>query len=157
MTRARGLRLLLAAGAAVVLGGCGVQPSGIIHGVAPPSGVADPATTTTLYLVSGGRLAAVTRPVGPMSRAEALELLARGPTGEERARGLTSAVPPSAGPFSVTTDVSGRTAITSTAAPGELSALAVDQIVCTAAADGGQVVLLGGGGDREPLICSLRR
>nr|WP_218889231.1 hypothetical protein [Saccharopolyspora hordei] len=141
---------MLVAVASTALAGCGVQPSGIIHGSSPPSGAVAPAASTTLYFVSGGWLEPVAR--GPMSPAEALGALAGGPTAEERARGLTSEVPPAAAPFTVTTDVSGRTVVTTSVPGGELSALAVEQIVCTAAADGGPVVLVGARDD-SPVGC----
>lgn len=151
----RTLRAVLAAGALVALAGCGVQPSGIIYGSAPPSGAVVPATFTSLYLVADGQLAPVARSAGPMSRAAGLEMLAQGPTEQERARGLTSEVPAAAAPFSVTADVSGRTVVTTSAPAGELSALAVDQIACTAS-DGGQVMIIGAGSNSGPVMCPLR-
>ncbi|RKT88808.1 hypothetical protein SAMN05421805_107231 [Saccharopolyspora antimicrobica] len=153
----RTLRTVLVAGALLALADCGVQPSGIIYGSSPPSGaVAAPATFASLYLVSDGRLARIVRSAGPMSRAEALEMLAQGPTEEERERGLTTEVPAEAAPFTVTTDVSGRTVVTVSAPTGQLSALAIDQIACTAAADGGQVVIIGAGTGSDPVVCPLR-
>lgn len=152
----RTLRMMLVAGALTALAGCGVQPSGIIRGASPPSGAVAPAVASTLYLVSNGRIEPVSRSTGPMPRADALALLAQEPTEEERARGLTSEVPPAAVPFSVTTEISGRTVVTTSVSPDELSTLAVDQIACTAAAGGRQVLIFGGGGDRGPVVCPLR-
>ncbi|MDA3642711.1 hypothetical protein LZ318_38690 [Saccharopolyspora indica] len=152
----RTLRTMLVASTLAALAGCGVQPSGIIYGSSPPSGAVAPSARTSLYLVSDGRLAMIVRPAGPMSRTEALALLAQGPTQEERERGLTSEVPAGAAPFSVTADVSGRTVVTASAPAGELSDLAVDQIACTAAPEGGQVLIIGAGADKGPVVCPLR-
>jgi hypothetical protein len=132
----------------VALTGCGVQPSGVITGAAPPSGRVEPATTI-LYLVSNDRLSPVLRPGGPLSQADTLALLAESPTDEERASGLTTAVPPEAAPFSVAVEPSGRIVVTLSTPAGEPSAVAVAQIVCTAAAAASasptQVTVLGAG------------
>ncbi|MFI9597748.1 hypothetical protein [Nonomuraea sp. NPDC052265] len=127
----------LAAGlvAVVAVTGCGVRPSEVISVGEPPRGSVAVTTTITLYLVKDGRLSAVTRPSArPMFRTERLALLAAGPTAEERARGLTTEVPPDAGPFSVTVKVRGRVALNPSVPGGDLSPLAVRQMVCTAAA-----------------------
>jgi hypothetical protein len=127
---------VLAAGllSLVAVAGCGVRPSGVITGGDPPSGRVVPTTTITLYLVTNGRLRAVTRPGGPLSQADTLALLAAGPTAEEHAHGLTTDVPPEAVPFSVTAKPAGRVVVTLSTPASELSTLAVEQIVCTAAA-----------------------
>ncbi|MBP2703852.1 hypothetical protein JOL79_08540 [Microbispora sp. RL4-1S] len=126
---------MLAAGlvSLVAAAGCGVRPSDAISAGAPPSGPVAPPTTITLYLVKNGRLSAVTRRSGPLFLADTLALLAAGPTTTERAHGLTSDVPPGAGPFSVTA-APGRLAVTPSTPAGELSTLAVEQIACTTAA-----------------------
>jgi hypothetical protein len=120
----------------VALAGCGVRPSGVITGGDPPRGAVQPnATTITLYLVKNGQLSAVTRPDDPpLSTADTLALLAAGPNAREQALGLTTAVPPGAVPFSVTADSAGSLVVTPSTPAGQLSTLAVDQIVCTAAA-----------------------
>lgn len=129
-------RRVLAAGlvSLVAVAGCGVRPSGVITGADPPSGGVAPTTAITIYLVTNSRLSAVTRPGGPLSQADTLALLAAGPTARERAHGLTTDVPPDAGPFSVTAKPAGRLVVTLSTPAGELSTLAVEQIVCTAAA-----------------------
>ena len=127
---ARGAGLL----ALVAVAGCGVQPSGVSTGDAPPSGAVARATIT-LYLVAGGRLSPVTRPGGPpLSAADTLGLLAAGPSAGERARGLGTALPPDAGTFSVAADPAGDLVVTPSRPAGALSGLAVEQIACTAAA-----------------------
>jgi hypothetical protein len=160
--RTRLARRVLAAGlvSLVALAGCGVQPSGVITGAAPPSGPAEPATTITLYLVSNGRLSAVTRPGGPLSQADTLALLATGPTAREQTHGLTTDVPPDAGPFSVTAKPAGHLVVTLSTPAGELSTLAVEQIVCTAAAtppeSTAQVTVVGAGQGVGPRSCPAR-
>lgn len=143
----------------VALTGCGVQPSGVITGAAPPSGRAEPATTI-LYLVSDDRLSPVRRPGGPLSQAATLALLAASPTDEERAQGLTTAVPPEAAPFSVSARTSGRIVVTLSTPASELSTVAVAQIVCTAAAAAPasptRVTVLGAGQEtHDPRSCPL--
>jgi hypothetical protein len=129
-------RRVIAAGlvSLVAVAGCGVRPSGVITGDDPPSGAVAPATTITLYLVKNGRLSAVTRPRGRLFPADTLALLAAGPTAREQAHGHTTDVPPEAGPFSVTAKPAGHLVVTLSTPAGELSTLAVEQIVCTAAA-----------------------
>jgi hypothetical protein len=117
----------------VALAGCGVQPSGVIAGAAPPSGPVEPATTI-LYLVSDDRLSPVHRPDPPLNPAETLALLAADPTDEERAQGLTTEVPQAAVPFSVTAGPSGPIEVTPSIPASELSTVAIEQIVCTVAA-----------------------
>ncbi|MER6513869.1 hypothetical protein ABT158_44130 [Nonomuraea sp. NPDC001636] len=130
-------RRALATGLAalVAVAGCGVRPSDVIAVGEPPKGPVALTTTIILYLVQDGRLSAVTRPSArPLFRTERLALLAAGPTEEERARGLSTEVPPEADPFLVTVKASGRMVLTASAPGGDLSPLAVQQIVCTAAA-----------------------
>jgi hypothetical protein len=148
--------------------GCGVQPSGVITGAAPPSGrvepvisdaappggrVEPPRTSVTLYLVSNGKLTPVQRAARPRSREGTLALLASGPTTEERARGLTSEVPPGAAPFSVSVEPPDEMVVTVSGSVDELSDTAIDQIVCTAAEPGQQVTVLVGGRSRGPRAC----
>lgn len=131
----------------VAVAGCGVRPSGVILGDAPPSGAVEP-MTVTLYLVKNGRLSAVTRTGGPLFPAGRLALLAAGPTGSERAQGLGTDVPPAAAPFSVTTAPSGDVLVAPSTSVGALSALAVEQIVCTVTA------VTGGGRARVTVVGS---
>jgi hypothetical protein len=127
---------VLAAGlvSLVAMAGCGVRPSGVITGGNPPSGAVEPNTTITLYLVKNGRLSAVSRPGPAPSHADTLALLAAGPNPREQALGLTTDVPHGSGPFSVTAKSAGHLVVTVSTPAGELSTLAVGQIVCTATA-----------------------
>ncbi|MCW2882580.1 MAG: hypothetical protein JWQ95_6680 [Sphaerisporangium sp.] len=153
-------RRMLAAGlvSLVAVAGCGVQPSDAIPAGDPPSGRVEPTTTITLYLVKNGRLSAVTRPSDhPMFQADTLALLAAGPTAGEQAHGFTTDVPPEAGPFSMTAKPAGYLVVTLSTPAGELSTLAVAQIVCTAAATApespAQVTVVGAGQSVGPRNC----
>ena len=151
---------VLAAGlvSLVAVTGCGVQPSGVVPAGAPPSGAVAPTATITLYLVKNGRLSAVTRrhKGHPLFPADRLALLA-GPTPKEKAHGLTTDVPPGARPFTVTAERPDRLVVTLSTAAGDLSALAVDQIVCTTAAatpgSAVQITLVGAGQSVGPRNC----
>jgi hypothetical protein len=155
-------RSVLAAGLVSLLAvaGCGVQPSDAIEAGDPPSGGVVP--TTTIYLVENGRLSPVTRPRGRLSQgrlaqADILALLVAGPTAREQARGLTTEVPREAGPFSVTAKPAGRLEVTLSTPARKLSALAIEQIVCTAAATApqspAQVAVVGAGQRFDPRNC----
>ncbi|MGN9847438.1 hypothetical protein ACTMTI_56165 [Nonomuraea sp. H19] len=153
-------RRVLAAGliSLVAVAGCGVQPSDAIRAGDPPSGRVEPTTGITLYLVQNGRLSAVKRPGGRLFLRDTLALLAAGPTAEEQAHGLTTDVPPEAGPFSVTAKPAGPLVVTLSTPAGELSTLAVEQIVCTAAAatapeSPDQVTVVGAGQSVGPRSC----
>jgi hypothetical protein len=153
-------RRLLATGlvSLVAVAGCGVRPSDVIPAGDPPSGPVAPTMTITLYLVKNGRLSPVTRSGGrPLFRADTLALLAAGPTATEQAHGLTTDVPPEAGPFSVTVKPAGHLVVTLSAPARELSELAVRQIVCTATATVpeslAQVTLVGAGQSVGPRNC----
>ncbi|SDJ01240.1 hypothetical protein [Nonomuraea jiangxiensis] len=129
-------RRALAAGLVSLLAvaGCGVRPSDAIPAGDPPSGFVQPTRKITIYLVKAGRLSPVTRPGPGPSPADTLALLAAGPTATEQAHGLTTDVPPDAGPFSVTVRPAGRLVVNPSTPAGDLSKLAVEQIGCTAAA-----------------------
>ncbi|MDH2427981.1 hypothetical protein [Sphaerisporangium sp. TRM90804] len=152
-------RRVLAAGlvSLVAVAGCGVRPSDAISAGDPPSGPVAPPVKITLYLVKNGRLSAVTRPGPPLSPADTLTLLAAGPTAAERADGLTTDVPTGAGPISVTAEPAGRLLVTLSTPAGELSATAVAQIVCTAAAAApespARITVVGAGRSGGPRSC----
>ncbi|MGW4470044.1 hypothetical protein ACWENQ_10265 [Nonomuraea sp. NPDC004354] len=79
------LALLLAACTA-----CGVGPTGVVGAGEPARGFAQ---GTRLYFVQDDRLVSVGRPEGPLDAAEAVELLAGGPTSKERERSLDTRLP----------------------------------------------------------------
>ncbi|MFI7231678.1 GerMN domain-containing protein [Nonomuraea angiospora] len=129
-------RRALAAGllSLLAVAGCGVQPSDAIPAGDPPSGFVAPPRKIILYLVKDGRLRMVTRPDRRLPPADTLALLAAKPTASERARGLTTEVPPEAAPFSLAAEPTGHVKVTLSTPAGDLSTLALDQIVCTVAA-----------------------
>ncbi|MEV4758810.1 hypothetical protein AB0J86_27450 [Micromonospora sp. NPDC049559] len=155
------LAALLAAGAllALLLTGCGVRPSAVVTGRPAPDG---PAMGIRLYLVWHGQLAPVTRPVKQhLSREQVLRMLAAGPDGYERSQGLTTEVPPDlvpTAPPSSRAESIGLT-VTMSGAVTTLSAIAADQIICTAsgmAAEGQKpapVTISGPDGSRPPRLC----
>lgn len=152
MSTARARLLVAGLIALVALTGCGVQPSGVITGSPPPSGRVAPATPIILYLVSNDRLTPVLRPGGPLSLTDTLALLAA-PTSDEHARGLTTAIPQAAAPFSVTAVPASQVVVTLSTPPSTLSTMAIAQIVCTTAtaveASPTQVTVLGAGPVRQ--------
>ncbi|MFG6199735.1 hypothetical protein [Nonomuraea sp. JJY05] len=147
----------------VAVAGCGVQPTDAIRAGDPPSGPVAPTITPamkiTLYLVKNGRLSAVKRrPVRRLSPADTLALLAAGPSAAEQADGLTTEVPREAAPFSVTAERAGHLVVALSTPAGELSPLAVEQIVCTAAArapESPAQVTVVGAGQGAPRSCPL--
>ncbi|MFC4006509.1 hypothetical protein ACFOY2_04705 [Nonomuraea purpurea] len=157
-------RRVLAAGlvSLVAVTGCGVQPSDAISAGDPPSGHVSPAiappTMITLFLVKNGRLSAVTRTSDrPLFKADRLALLAAGPTKREQTQGLTTDVPPEASPFSVTVMPDGHLAVGLSTPARELSTLAIEQIVCTAAAtmqeSSARITVVGAGQSVGPRNC----
>lgn len=144
--------------------GCGVRPSDVIPAGDPPSGgVVSSTAAITLYLVKDGRLSAVTRrSARPLFRPDTLSLLSDGPTAAERARGLTTEVPPEAAPFSMAPKAAGHLTVTVSIPAEELSSLAVQQIVCTVAAATApqsptQVTVAGAGQSIGPRDCPERQ
>jgi hypothetical protein len=135
---------ILAIIAVLLVVSCGVRPSGVIRGGQAPTGTVAGAQ---VYLVRNARVTSVTR-LGSLP-AEALALLAAGPTRDEEANGITTELPSGLtltaldGTVTVSADVS------------QLSELAVEQIVCTASVTGGfsPVTLVGGGQTRGPAKC----
>ncbi|GAA3161466.1 MULTISPECIES: hypothetical protein [Nonomuraea] len=148
----RTLRRLATALVLVAVAGCGVRPSDVIPVGPPPSGAVAPARATRLYLVKDDQLQAVTRSRGRWHPADVLAVLADGPTAKEQAQGYTTDIPLDAAPFTVVSEPGGRLVVTRLGSSGELSELAVGQIVCTVAA-----LLPGGDGeitvaDAEPAV-----
>ncbi|MEU4233552.1 hypothetical protein AB0F17_55500 [Nonomuraea sp. NPDC026600] len=156
-------RRVLAAGlvSLVAVAGCGVRPSDAITAGDPPSGRVEATPTITLYLVKNGRLSAVTRPGGQLYLSDRLAMLADGPTAREQAHGFTTDVPFEVGPFSVTAEPGRPLVVTLSTPASELSTLAVEQIVCTAAAivpgSPAQVTVVGAGQSVGPRNCPGQR
>ena len=113
----------------LALTACGVRPSVPIEGGPPPREEFRPGDAAFVYLLNGVTLTRVRRPA---TQNTALELLVAGPTSDERAQGLTTEIPPDAGPITVSQNADGVTVRISSAVQ-ELSPLAQSQLVCTAA------------------------
>ncbi|WP_414937813.1 hypothetical protein [Amycolatopsis sp. cmx-11-51] len=126
--------LLTALASAMLVAGCGVQPTGVIPAGPGPSLRATSGPTVvgglTLYFVSEGRVIPVTRPSeGFISPEGAITLLMKGPTEREAAQGLTTFIPPEMGrvevysgdPASMVLPFSMR----------KLSNQAINQLICT--------------------------
>ncbi|MEU7750519.1 hypothetical protein [Micromonospora sp. NPDC049171] len=159
-------RALLAGGLLLTLlaTGCGVRPSEVITGRQAVSG---PSQGTGLYLLAQGELVLVLRPAtADAAPADALALLAAGPQENERAQGLTSAVPAGFDPVTVTSeaDRSAGLRVRTTIAARSLSSTAADQIICTTADAATQfglaensapVTIVGSDGARPPRPCPL--
>ena len=127
---------------ALLLAGCGVQPTDPIRGL--------PATGAMIYLVQANATVPVLRPTrNQVDDNEVLALLAEGPTAIERDAGLTTEVPAAAAPMMV----DGST-VTLQVDPNSLSLTGVEQIACTASAPG-PVTLIGGGLSRGPITCPV--
>ena len=163
MTGKRTSRILAAGLVLLVAAGCGVRPSGVITGLAAPSG---PAEAVSLYLLAGKNLKVVLRPTGRrLSPSETLTLLANGPDADEVAQGFTSEIPADAAPIEMASGPSGVT-VTLSVDPARLSTMALDQIVCTAgrapATDTrppspATTTVAGQGRSLEPQVCPLTR
>lgn len=88
----------LVAVVAMLSAGCGIGSTGPVRAGAPASGLREPGSVhhyAQLYFVSPYGIQAVTRQVDtPLTPQQALDLLLNGPDAAERARGLTTEVPP---------------------------------------------------------------
>ena len=104
---------------------CGVRPSIPIEG--GPAPTEEVTEATVLYFLQGATLTRVLRP--PVQE-NPLELLAKGPTPEELALGLTTEIPPYASPITVSMSENGITVRISSLLK-YLSPLARSQLVCT--------------------------
>jgi hypothetical protein len=126
----------------LLLAGCGVQPTEVITGTH--------STGAMIYMVQNNTLVPTLRASrNELRPVEVLALLADGPTAAERDKGFTSEVPSAAGP--ITGD--GAT-ITVQVDLGQLSDIAMDQIVCTAALPV-PAILLGAGQTRAQRECPV--
>lgn len=91
-----GRGLLCAAGllavAVPLVAGCGVRPTGVIGAGAGPTATATSLPETTVYFLLHGRLHPVVRTVPPWDTQAVFDALLSGPTADERARGLRTAL-----------------------------------------------------------------
>lgn len=80
------------AAAALLVAGCGVRPTGVIGAGAGPTATATSLPETTVYFLLHGRLHPVVRTVPPWDTQAVFDALLAGPTADERARGLRTAL-----------------------------------------------------------------
>ncbi|MDQ1049492.1 hypothetical protein [Streptomyces sp. V4I2] len=148
---------LLAVPVLCALASCGIPTTGVVQAGGPASGVVP---TIRVYFVADGTLVAVPRrTVAPVDVESAVEVLLEGPTEAERVKRLTTLLPlpgllPTAvpaAPAAPATDgampvpqevrtadlvkvtaTDDRVSIELTAAMGEVTGLAADQLLCTA-------------------------
>jgi hypothetical protein len=137
---------------ALLLTGCGAGPSGVIRGQPAPSG---PTVGITLYFLQGGAtLIPVRRNTNTqLSPSETLAVLFAGPTAGERDSSYITQIPPSAAPGSVA-----GTVVTVSVDVRKMSALALDQIVCTvqvALATTDLISVVGQGQSSGPRSCPV--
>lgn len=134
----RPLTAILAAGSILAVVACGICPTDPVHLGGPATGAPQHAGdigTTQLYFASTYGIRRASRPASGMTTAQqALDLLLEGPTVNERARGLSSHIPPLPRRPSA---ISGRGTIdlylSLSVATGELDSTMLSQIICTLA------------------------
>ncbi|MFH8747148.1 hypothetical protein ACH4GK_07905 [Streptomyces rimosus] len=128
---------------ALLLTGCGISPTGYVQAGAPAQGIRQPGTATytaRIFFLSPLGIHAAARPAdGPVGPQEALDLLVKGPTEAERARGLVSVVPQMPGRLTAV-PANGAVSVYLPMPVARMEAAAVHQIACTA----GNAALPGG-------------
>lgn len=129
------MRKLLVLAILLLVGGCGIQPTGVIPlGPAPTiHNLSSP--DLTLYFVSQGRVVSSTRTTGTaLSPADALNTLARGPNQREFSQGLYTELPQvTSDPISVNTRLF-PVQVFVPFSQKELTDVAINQLACTAIA-----------------------
>ncbi|WP_206502100.1 hypothetical protein [Streptomyces chrestomyceticus] len=121
---------------ALFLTGCGIAPTGYVQAGAPAQGIRQPGTdtyTARIFFLSPLGIHAAARPAdGPVGPQEALDLLMKGPTAAEKARGLVSVVPPMPGRLTAV-PATGAVSVHLPTPVSRMEAAAIHQIACTAA------------------------
>ncbi|MEU7185816.1 hypothetical protein [Streptomyces sp. NPDC045369] len=121
---------------ALFLTGCGIAPTGYVQAGAPAQGIRQPGTdtyTARIFFLSPLGIHAAARPAdGPVGPQEALDLLMKGPTPAEQARGLVSVVPPMPGRLTAVPET-GAVSVHLPTPVARMEAAAIHQIACTAA------------------------
>jgi hypothetical protein len=116
------------------LAGCGVRPSGVIYAGEAPVATAPASPSTMIYLLEKGVIPVpVAREVVPLDPQHVFDALLDGPTDEERAKGLTTAL---SGIKTVSvSEVAGEGIFIDSVPPAEkLPSEAIEQLVCTGSA-----------------------
>jgi hypothetical protein len=119
--------------AVLLLGGCGVRPTGVVYAGEAPIGTASPSPQAQVFFLADGVPTPVRRAVGPGDPQLVFDALLSGPTREERAKGLNTEL---TGVKSIVVqDLGGHALLVETVPPAmKLSAGAFAQIFCTGAA-----------------------
>jgi hypothetical protein len=138
-----------------VLTACGIRPTDPIPGLEAPSGAVENTSPSLFWVSPDGGVVPVGRPEGSLSGFDVVALLAQGPTNAEQGRGLSTEVPFDAAPATVDRVANGLD-VNLSSDVSQLSALAVQQIVCTllAVQPVGTVNLRGGGRSLELQKCA---
>ncbi|MER6945963.1 hypothetical protein ABT294_18210 [Nonomuraea sp. NPDC000554] len=130
--------------AAATLAGCGITDTDVNPAGQPVQGglTADSSQLLRVYFVTQEGIWAVSRPAPAGNRLQrAMDALLQGPTAEERARGLGTQVPSAPRPVRATTS-GGRVELRLPWQVRNLRPVAVSQLVCTAAAAGGDAPVI---------------
>jgi hypothetical protein len=125
MIRAAGLVL-----AALLLGGCGVRPTGVVYAGDAPTATATASSQARVFFASRRMLIPVSRAVGPGDAQKVFDALLAGPTPEERKQGLSTAL--IGVQRIVVHELDGATLFVETVPPAaKLPPIAFEQIYCT--------------------------
>ncbi|MFF4507897.1 GerMN domain-containing protein [Streptomyces sp. NPDC001401] len=113
------------------LASCGIPTTGVVEAGGPASGVVP---TTRVYFVADGALVGVDRRIpAPVDLESTVQVLLKGPSPAERAKGLTTLLPPAALWVRLTSRKD-RVSIRLSAVPGDSADLAAAQLICTTVA-----------------------
>ena len=125
MIRAAGLVL-----AVLLLGGCGVRPTGVVYAGEAPTATATASPQAQVFLLAQKTLVPVPRTVTPGDAQAVFDALLAGPTLEERRRGLGTAL---AGVQRIAVhEIDATALLVETTPPAvKLPPLAFEQIYCT--------------------------
>jgi hypothetical protein len=152
MIRTAGLAL-----ATLLLGGCGVRPTGVVYAGDAPTGTATASPQAQVFLLSQKVPVPVPRTVKPGDAQAVFDALLAGPTPEERKEGLGTAL--TGVQQIVVHELDGATLFVETTPPAaKLSPIAFEQIYCTGMALPDQrfmkiAVVNGGGAPYPGLAC----
>jgi hypothetical protein len=150
MIRAAGLVL-----AVLLLGGCGVRPTGVVYAGDAPTATATASSQAQVFFLSQEMLVPVPRAVGPGGAQKVFDALLAGPTVEERKKGLSTAL---IGVHRIVVhELDGATLLVETVpTAAKLPPIAFEQIYCTGRALPDQrfmkIIYVNGGGVPYPAV-----
>jgi hypothetical protein len=126
--------------AVLLLAGCGIRPTGVVYAGDAPVATASGSPRSQVFFLAGGVLTPVKRTASPADPQQVFDALLKGPTLEERARGLSTELT-KIRQISVH-DLDGRALLVETIPPTlKLPPPAFAQIYCTGLLLSGQTVL----------------